>query len=114
MPKTQTVEMHLHMYQISTSLIVSPPKSAQKVVHLKEHSTNLNYEPQTFSLPIVSSTIYMIPNQSFRIQCKREGDAKEAGIQDLSFEVFVDGVWITGTSFKLLSPHPRTVYDLLI
>jgi hypothetical protein len=71
-----------------------------KPVEVEEHDTDLIYEATSYNLPILASTIYVPPDQPFRVKCKRDGDLSDVGIQDVAFEVFVDGVWVTGTCLK--------------
>ena len=88
--------MHCHLHLVSTSLLPTTPHAPP----FPEHNPSLTYENSP--LPIISSTIH-IPSsmpQPFRIHCSRDGDASDVNTTDLSFEIFIDGIWISSTSFR--------------
>jgi hypothetical protein len=94
--------MHCHLYLVSTSLVPTIPPSPHPAP-FPEYNANLTYEyPST--IPIISSTIYSLPKKSFRVKCRREGDASDVNITDLAFEIFLDGVWIGNCILKSKDP----------
>ena len=91
--------MFFHLYRVSTSLVPTTPPTPHPTP-LEEHSANLTYESSDVTLPIVSSTIHVTPQKVFRVKCRRDGDATDVNVTDLSFEIFLDGVWIGGCALK--------------
>jgi hypothetical protein len=108
------VKMKFHLYRVSASIVPTSPPSSHPI-SMDEHNTNLTYDPSN-PLPIVTSTIYAIPRKTFRIKCRRE-DTSDVDISDLSFEIFLDGVWIGGTALKSndhkSSPQARLIVSLV-
>ena len=96
--KSETIlEMHCHLYRISTSLIPSTSPSP-----LPELPSISSYSPAS-PIPIISTTVQIRPGERFDILCRRDGDATDVTPQshtDLSFDIFLDNFWITSTSMR--------------
>src|SRR5947207_13292078 len=90
--------MRCHLYLVSTSLVPTTPPSPHPIPY-EEHNTNLTYESQS-TIPIITSTVYISPQKSFRVKCRRDADASDVDIKDLAFEIFLDGVWIGCCALK--------------
>jgi len=88
--------MHCHLYRVSTSLLPILPNTPPP---LHEYNTLVTYEyPST--IPVISTTVHTIPGCAFRVVCRRDGDASDAGVGDIAFDAFVDGVWIGACYFR--------------
>ena len=105
--------MHCHLYRVSTSLLPATPPSPHPTP-FREYDTNLTYE-LPFSVPIFTSTIFIIPSKPFHVKCRREGDASDINVSDLLFEVFLDGVWIGGCVLRAQEPKsPATAKRAIV
>jgi hypothetical protein len=90
--------MKFHLYRVSASIIPAQPSSPHPNP-LEECDSHLTYDPHN-PLPMVKATVYVPSDRTFRVQCKQDGDASDVGINDLAFDIFLDGVWVAGTCFK--------------
>src|SRR5579859_3424435 len=96
--------MHFHLHQLSICLIPSPTSTSATStppVPLIEHNPTLTYRANT-TIPILTSTIHVPsePRTRFAIQCTRTGDSSDIGTRDLSFEVFVDNIFVASCFMK--------------
>jgi len=91
--------MHFHLYRVGVSVVTATPPSPHPIP-FKEHDPQTLYESPS-CIPIVSSTIHVVPSKHIRVKCRRDGDASDVDVtNDLSFEIFIDGVWVAGCTFQ--------------
>jgi len=91
--------MHFHLYRVGVSVVPATPPSPHPIP-FKEHNPQTLYESPSY-IPIVSSTLHVVPSKRFRVKCRRDGDTSDVDVtNDLSFEVFIDGVWVAGCTFQ--------------